>query len=256
VHATVVRHSGRHPAPRSPEALYATRSLRPSPACGGSPPILLRGAPDGRHLIGLAPGEAQCRGAIVDLRGRSSARSTLPLEERNGDAAVELVAQLVDAIPARPVPGVLGAAASDDTTDRADKRRTGQRSDLRQPCHTSLGASAPVDRRSTSRRGRTNGACGSHRSAPGHGLPEIGGCKDGRRGVPFGSSLGPGIRQPRRESSSRGSRTARRGARHPVGGSATRRCMPPDRWGISLPASATSIDSATRTSRSGSRRSP
>ena len=89
---------------------------------GGTSPILPRVAPDSRDSIGLAPGEAQCRGAIVHLRGRSSARSTLPLEERNGDAAVELVAQLVEAIRARPVLGVLGEAASDDTTDRAGLR--------------------------------------------------------------------------------------------------------------------------------------
>ena len=197
---SAVRRGGwRHPLLDRPQ--HYTRHDRSGPRrpSGGTSPILLRVAPDGRDLIGLAPGEAQCRGAIVDLRGRSSARSTLPLEERNSDAAVELVAQLVDAIRARPVPGVLGAAASDDTTDRAETRRTDQRSDLRQPCLTSLGASAPVDRRSTSRRGRRNGACGSHRSARGHGLPEVSGCKSGRRGVPFGSSLWPGIRQPRRE---------------------------------------------------------
>jgi hypothetical protein len=141
---------------------------------------------------------------------------------------VELVAQLVEAIRARPVLGVLGTAAIDDTEDRAETRRTDQRKDLRQPCLTSLGASAPVDRRSASRRGRRNGACGSHRSARGHGLPEIGGCKGGRRGVPFGSSLRPGIRQPRRESSMSARpqcgvevrERPRRGARRPVGGRA------------------------------------
>ena len=36
---------------------------------GGKSPILLRVAPDGRHLIGLDLGEAQFSGAVVNLRG-------------------------------------------------------------------------------------------------------------------------------------------------------------------------------------------
>src|SRR3954454_4467513 len=67
---------------------------------GGKSPILLRVAPDGRHLIGLDLGEAQFSGAVVDLRGRILRSVDLPLEGRNGDAAVELVFQLVDALRA------------------------------------------------------------------------------------------------------------------------------------------------------------
>ena len=36
---------------------------------GGKSPILLRVAPDGRHLIGLDLGEAQFSGAVVNLNG-------------------------------------------------------------------------------------------------------------------------------------------------------------------------------------------
>src|SRR3954463_7757200 len=36
---------------------------------GGKTPILLRVAPDGRHVIGLDLAEAQFRGAVVNLRG-------------------------------------------------------------------------------------------------------------------------------------------------------------------------------------------
>ena len=67
---------------------------------GGRSPILLRVAPDGRHLIGLDLGEAQFRGAVVNLRGEILRSIDLPLENRDGDAAVELVAQLVDALRA------------------------------------------------------------------------------------------------------------------------------------------------------------
>jgi predicted NBD/HSP70 family sugar kinase len=68
------------------------------PSSGGKSPILLRVAPDGRHLIGLDLGEAQFTGAVVNLRGEILRSIHLPLDGRNGDAAVELVVELVDAL--------------------------------------------------------------------------------------------------------------------------------------------------------------
>ena len=47
---------------------------------GGKSPILLRVAPDGRHLIGLDLGEAQFSGAVVNLRGEILRSIHLPLE--------------------------------------------------------------------------------------------------------------------------------------------------------------------------------
>ena len=67
---------------------------------GGKSPILLGVAPHGRHLIGLDLGEARFSGAVVNLRGEILRSVALPLEGRNGDAAVELVFQLVDALRA------------------------------------------------------------------------------------------------------------------------------------------------------------
>jgi len=75
---------------------------------GGKSPILLRVAPDGRHLIGLDLGEAQFSGAVVNLRGDILRSIHLPLEGRNGDAAVELVFQLVDALRADDRSSLLG----------------------------------------------------------------------------------------------------------------------------------------------------
>ena len=86
---------------------------------GGKSPILLRVAPDGRHLIGLDLGEAQFSGAVVNLRGEILRSIHLPLEGRNGDAAVELVFQLVDALGAddRPLLGIgIGAPGIIDTS--------------------------------------------------------------------------------------------------------------------------------------------
>ena len=87
---------------------------------GGKSPILLRVAPDGRHLIGLDLGEAQFSGAVVNLRGEILRSIDLPLEGRDGDAAVALVMQLVDALRAddpSPFLGIgIGAPGIIDTS--------------------------------------------------------------------------------------------------------------------------------------------
>ena len=87
---------------------------------GGRSPILLRVAPDGRHLVGLDLGEAQFSGAVVNLRGEILRSIHLPLEGRNGDAAVERVFELVDAVRAddrSPLLGIgIGAPGIIDTS--------------------------------------------------------------------------------------------------------------------------------------------
>ncbi len=75
---------------------------------GGKSPILLRVAPDGRHVIGLDLGEAQFRGAVVNLRGEILRSIHIPLEGRNGDAAIDLVFELVDAVRADDRSALLG----------------------------------------------------------------------------------------------------------------------------------------------------
>jgi N-acetylglucosamine repressor len=86
---------------------------------GGKSPILLRVAPDGRHLIGLDLGDEQFSGAVVNLRGDILRSIDLPLEGRNGEAAVDLVYQLVDALRADdrcPLLGIgIGAPGVIDT---------------------------------------------------------------------------------------------------------------------------------------------
>ena len=75
---------------------------------GGKSPILLRVAPDGRHLIGLDLGDEQFSGAVVNLSGDILRSLHLPLEGRNGDAALELVFELVDALRADDLSPLLG----------------------------------------------------------------------------------------------------------------------------------------------------
>jgi N-acetylglucosamine repressor len=75
---------------------------------GGKSPILLRVAPDGRHLIGLDLGEGQFTAAVVNLRGEILRSIRRPLEGRNGDATVELIFELVDALRADDRSPLLG----------------------------------------------------------------------------------------------------------------------------------------------------
>jgi len=89
------------------------------PSSGGKAPILLRFVPDGRHLIGLDLGEAAFSGALVNLRGEILRSLRLPLDGRDGTAALELVHELVDALRAdaqRPLLGIgIGAPGLIDT---------------------------------------------------------------------------------------------------------------------------------------------
>src|SRR4051794_38642835 len=75
---------------------------------GGKSPILLRVAPDGRHVIGLDLGESEFRGAVVNLRGEILRSIRVPLEGANGQAAVELVLRLVDDLRTGEQPTLLG----------------------------------------------------------------------------------------------------------------------------------------------------
>ncbi len=62
---------------------------------GGKSPILLRVAPDGRHVIGLDLGESEFRGTVVNLRGDILRSIRVPLEGATGDAAVEIAQGLI-----------------------------------------------------------------------------------------------------------------------------------------------------------------
>ncbi len=75
---------------------------------GGKSPILLRVAPEGRLLIGLDLADSQFSGAVVNLRGDILRSMQLPLEGRDGEAAVELVFRLVDALRADDPSPLLG----------------------------------------------------------------------------------------------------------------------------------------------------
>jgi N-acetylglucosamine repressor len=78
------------------------------PSAGGKPPILLSVVDDSRHLIGIDLASEEFCGAIVNLRGEIRHRVSLPLEGRDGQAALALVYQVVDELVAATDSPLLG----------------------------------------------------------------------------------------------------------------------------------------------------
>lgn len=78
------------------------------PSTGGKSPILLSIVGDARQVIGLDLGESIFSGALVNLRGDVRRVVELPVEGRNGDAALDLVFRLVDELIAEASSTPLG----------------------------------------------------------------------------------------------------------------------------------------------------
>lgn len=78
------------------------------PSAGGKPPILLSVVDDSRHLIGIDLAREEFCGAVVNLRGEIRHRVSLPLEGRDGEAALALVYRLVDELGAATDSPLLG----------------------------------------------------------------------------------------------------------------------------------------------------
>lgn len=80
-----------------------------SPSRGGKRAILLRVEDDARHLVGIDLANSAFRGAIVNLRGKIVQRLSLPIQERDGEAALGLAFALIDQLlqlTDRPILGI------------------------------------------------------------------------------------------------------------------------------------------------------
>ncbi|MBI1881594.1 MAG: ROK family transcriptional regulator [Chloroflexi bacterium] len=75
---------------------------------GGKPPILLSVVDNSRHLIAIDLADSEFQGAVVDLRGRIIHRECLPVNDRDGEAALEIVYELGDKLIAAAPPPLLG----------------------------------------------------------------------------------------------------------------------------------------------------
>jgi N-acetylglucosamine repressor len=67
-----------------------------APSSGGRRAILLRAVADSRYLVGVDLAREEFCGALINLRGEIKERLTLPLDGRDGDAALALVFDLID----------------------------------------------------------------------------------------------------------------------------------------------------------------
>src|SRR4051794_34022585 len=77
------------------------------PSSGGKAPILVQVVEDAKVVIGLDLGEQAFAGALVDLRGGIERRIDVPVEGRDGKAALGAVERLVDELVAAAPPGRL-----------------------------------------------------------------------------------------------------------------------------------------------------
>lgn len=75
---------------------------------GGKPPIWLEVVADAYHIIGLDLGSSEFRGGIFDLRGNKHYSTVLPTDGQTGEAALNLVYELVDLLVAQAQRPLLG----------------------------------------------------------------------------------------------------------------------------------------------------
>jgi glucokinase-like ROK family protein len=78
------------------------------PSEGGKPATLLSVVDDSRHVIGIDLADSQFRGSVINLRGQIRHRLSLPVHNRDGEAALALVYELVDALVAATAAPLLG----------------------------------------------------------------------------------------------------------------------------------------------------
>ncbi len=78
------------------------------PSAGGKPPTLLSIVDDARYLIGVDLASSEFRGAGINLQGKIKHRFSLPIQDRNGAAALTLVYELMDKLIAAADSPILG----------------------------------------------------------------------------------------------------------------------------------------------------
>jgi len=88
--------------------LKLVKEIGQGASTGGKTPILLNVSHHGRNLIGVDLSSDEFSGAIVDLRGNVRYRLSLPLDGRQGQDALDLAYELIDALQVRVTSPLLG----------------------------------------------------------------------------------------------------------------------------------------------------
>jgi glucokinase-like ROK family protein len=78
------------------------------PSVGGKPPVLLTLPPQARFLIGIDLADSEFRGGLIDLRGQILHRATVPVNDQDGEEALNLVYDLVASLLDKVDGSVLG----------------------------------------------------------------------------------------------------------------------------------------------------
>jgi predicted NBD/HSP70 family sugar kinase len=78
------------------------------PSVGGKPPLILEFHANSRNILCIDIANTEFRGALVNLRGDITHRSSLPAEEVTGDEAVQIVYRLIDQLLAASSVPLLG----------------------------------------------------------------------------------------------------------------------------------------------------
>jgi glucokinase-like ROK family protein len=78
------------------------------PSRGGKPGTLLSVGRETRHVLAIDLANSEFQGALVNLQGQVRQRFRLPVDNRNGEAALALVYQLIDRLLAATTSPLLG----------------------------------------------------------------------------------------------------------------------------------------------------
>jgi glucokinase-like ROK family protein len=78
------------------------------PSIGGKPPTMLNVVDNSRQIISVDLASNEFKGAVVNLRGQIRHQECLPVDNRDGDAALDLVYRLIDTLLRHTDAPVLG----------------------------------------------------------------------------------------------------------------------------------------------------
>ncbi|MCE1254119.1 MAG: ROK family transcriptional regulator [Anaerolineae bacterium] len=75
---------------------------------GGKPPTLLQFADNSRYLIGVDLASHEFQGAVINLRGQIIFHTVLPVQDRDGEVALNLVYELIDRLLSHTKAPIIG----------------------------------------------------------------------------------------------------------------------------------------------------
>ncbi|MBN1312710.1 MAG: ROK family transcriptional regulator [Anaerolineae bacterium] len=82
--------------------------IGPGEIAVGKPPTLVSVIDDARHVLALDLADSEFRGAVINLRGAIRHRAGLPVNDRDGDAALSLVYSLIEELMAAATSPLVG----------------------------------------------------------------------------------------------------------------------------------------------------